>query len=248
MALSQFRKESNIMKKNVMMRAASALLVAVLLTTCTISGTFAKYTTSTTGTDKARVAYWGFDQAAATTIDMFDGTYQNVSAATGEVDGFSNVIAPGTQKSTTFAFGYTNYKTDKITKPEVAYTFKVDPKITGDHDSLDANPNFKWTLQKGTGTVDKYNTVADLLAAVKALSGEADGEKEYAAGELPTAFTSDDEVYTIGWEWVFETADDDTTTDKNEEKEQDATDTAMGNSQTLENVTFEITITATQID
>lgn len=247
MALSQFRKEINIMKKNVMMRAASALLVAVLLTTCAISGTYAKYTTSTTGTDKARVAYWGFDQAAATSIDMFDGEYTNVKAS-GEVDGFSNVIAPGTSKNTTFAFGYTNYKTDKITKPEVAYNFTVNPTITGDYDSLDANPNFKWTLQKGSETVVKYDKVADLLAAVKALSGDATGTKQYAAGELPTAFTSSDETYTIGWEWAFETEDDSNTADKDEKAEQDATDTAMGNSQTLENVTFTITITATQVD
>ncbi len=235
------------MKKNVMMRAASALLVAVLLTTCSISGTFAKYVTSTTGTDKARVAYWGFDQAASTTIDLFDGKYTNVTSA-GEVDGFSNVIAPGTSKTTTFAFGYTNYKTNEIEKPEVAYTFKVDAAIEGDYDSLDANPNFKWTLQKGTGTVDKYNTVTDLLNAVKALSGEADGSKDYAPGQLPEAFTAANEEYKIGWEWAFETEDDAATTDKNEKAEQDKTDTDMGNSQTLENVTFTITISATQID
>lgn len=247
MALSQFRKEINIMKKNVMMRAASALLVAVLLTTCAISGTFAKYTTSTTGSDKARVAYWGFDQDAATTIDLFDGEYNNVKASD-EVDGFSNVIAPGTSKSTTFAFGYTNYKTDKISAPEVAYNFTVTPAITGDYDSLDANPNFKWTLQKGTDTASEYDTVDKLLAAVKALSGDASGKKEYKAGELPSAFTSADETYTIGWEWTFETADNTTTTDKDEMAEQDATDTAMGNADALENVTFTITISATQID
>ncbi len=236
------------MKKNVMMRAASALLVAVLLTTCAISGTFAKYTTSTTGTDKARVAYWGFDQGASTTIDMFDNEYTNVKA-TGEVDGFSNVIAPGTKKSTTFAFGYTNYKTDKITKPEVAYNFTVDADITGDYDSLDANPNFKWTLKApGDTEATKYSTVAALLDAVKVLSGDSTGTKEYKAGELPAAFASADEEYTIGWEWAFETADDTGTANKNEMAEQDATDTAMGNSQTLKNVTFTITITATQVD
>ncbi len=226
------------MKKNVMMRVASALLVAVLLTTCAISGTFAKYTTSTTGTDKARVAYWGFDQAAATTIDLFDGQYDNVKAS-GEVDGFSNVVAPGTSKETTFAFGYTNYKTDKITAPEVAYTFTVDANATGSYADLDANENFKWTLQKGTDAATTYNTVADLLAAIEALSGATDGSnsKVYNPGELPLAFTSADEVYTIGWEWVFSTDTDG-----------DAKDTAMGNSQTLDNVTFDITITATQVD
>ena len=104
------------MKKNNAMRLASVLLVLTLLTTCVISGTFAKYTTSTTGGDKARVAYWGFGQAAAATIDLFDGQYANVTSS-GEVDGFSNVFAPGTEKSTTFAFAYTDYKTNAITAP-----------------------------------------------------------------------------------------------------------------------------------
>ena len=55
------RKKGEIraMRKNKMMRAASGLLVAVLLSTCAISGTFAKYTTSTESTDNARVAVWG---------------------------------------------------------------------------------------------------------------------------------------------------------------------------------------------
>ena len=47
------------MKKNKMMRLASALLVAVLLTTSIISGTFAKYVTSDSVKDEARVAKFG---------------------------------------------------------------------------------------------------------------------------------------------------------------------------------------------
>ena len=221
------------MKKNKIMRFASALLVLAMLTTCVISGTFAKYTTSTNGTDKARVAYWGFDQGATTNIDLFDGEYTNVTAS-GEVDGFSNVVAPGTEKSSTFAFGYTNYKDNEITAPEVAYTFTVNPTITGDHDKLDANPSFKWTLAKDNADATEYNTVADLQAAIKALSGDPTGSKNYNPGQLPAAFTAADEVYTIGWKWAF---------DGN-----DAADTAMGNALSLDNVTFEITITATQID
>ena len=44
------------MKTNKMMRIASVLLVAVLLTTCVISGTFAKYTTTVSATSTANVA------------------------------------------------------------------------------------------------------------------------------------------------------------------------------------------------
>lgn len=47
------------MKKNKMMRIASILMVATLITTCAISGTFAKYITQAEGADQARVAKWG---------------------------------------------------------------------------------------------------------------------------------------------------------------------------------------------
>ena len=47
------------MKKNKFMRLASVMLMLCLITTCAISGTFAKYTTSATATDTARVAKWG---------------------------------------------------------------------------------------------------------------------------------------------------------------------------------------------
>lgn len=47
------------MKKNKMMRIASVLLIAVLLTASVISGTFAKYVTSDNTGDKARVAKFG---------------------------------------------------------------------------------------------------------------------------------------------------------------------------------------------
>ena len=224
------------MRKNKMMRIASVLLVAVLLSTSVISGTFAKYTTSSTGSDSARVAYWGWDAPAAIDIDMFDANYENNAVlSSGEVDGFTNVIAPGTSKTTTFAFGYTNYKTDKINAPEVAYQFTVEPSITGDTTILDDNQSFKWTLQKpGENAATEYQTVEALLNAIKALSGDASGTKTYAAGQLPSAFTAEDETYTVGWVWDFEG--------------QETADTAMGNAQDLANVTFSITITATQVE
>ncbi len=224
------------MKKTKFMRAALLLLVLTLITSCFVGGTFAKYTTSTIGSDSARVAYWGFDQGASTTIDLFDTTYTSDNGDTVKSSSAdNNVIAPGTSKTSTFAFGYANYNTDKITAPEVAYTFTVNPTITGDYDELNANTSFKWTLKKPSDvTAAEYNTVAELIAAIKTLSGDDSGTKTYDPGELPTAFTAADEVYTIGWKWAFEG--------------NDTADTALGNSQTLENVTFSITITATQVD
>ena len=42
-------------------RILFTLLVAVMISTCAISGTFAKYVTEATGTDTARVAKFGVE-------------------------------------------------------------------------------------------------------------------------------------------------------------------------------------------
>lgn len=227
------------MKKNVMMRVASALLVAVLLTTCTISGTFAKYTTEATGADSARVAYWGFQNDAALTFDLFANTYD------GSVTGQDNadVVAPGTSKTTDFSFAFKENAAKSITAPEVKYTITVTPTITTttSYAALDANPNFKWTLKAaGAAAATEYNTVAELEAAIKALSGDATGTKTYEAGNAPTGLNG---TCTIGWTWAFEATGDDAA-----KAAQNETDTAMGNAAALDDISITIAITATQLD
>lgn len=226
------------MKKT--MRIATIILALVLATSCFVGGTFAKYVASNNGNDSARVAYWGWTPGALT-IDMFDGEYDAVNNENDD-----NLVAPGTTKTTTFAFAYTP-KSDTvnaltagaIAAPEVAYQFTITPTITGDYDALDANTNFYWTLKTpGAADATKYQTVAEFLAAIKALSGDASGSKRYEANTLPTNFTDTDEVYTIGWAWDFYTTDDH---DLN-------VDTVMGNAQDLDDVTFNIEISAVQLD
>ncbi|MBE6566698.1 MAG: hypothetical protein E7659_06300 [Ruminococcaceae bacterium] len=95
------------MKKNVMMRVASALLVAVLMTTCAISGTFAKYTTSATATDSARVAKWDVKINGSTannsntfTFNLFETINDTTGGAEGDINpADGTIIAPGTQGS-----------------------------------------------------------------------------------------------------------------------------------------------------
>ena len=104
-----------MMKKNRMMRLASGLLVAVLITTSMISGTYAKYVTTANASDTARVAKWGVEVAATT--DLFDEDYDiddtnktfkfageySVSAASAAIDDRDNLVAPGTKGSMTFS-------------------------------------------------------------------------------------------------------------------------------------------------
>ena len=92
------------MKKNKMMRAASALMVATLLTTSVISGTFAKYVTSGNASDKARVAEWNIDMSADGQ-DMFKTQYDNTVILDG-ADVYENIgelVAPGTSGKTIYS-------------------------------------------------------------------------------------------------------------------------------------------------
>lgn len=167
------------MKTNKIMRIASVLLVAVLLSTCVISGTFAKYVTTADGTDTARVAKWGF-AATDITIDMFDGNYTNVQSGDS-----TNVVAPGTTKTATIAF----MPADQAA-PEVAYDFDI---------SIDAGASDAALLAKLVWSLDgtEVGDFAALQTAVAALSQDA-----VAAGSLPDNFGAD-ETHTITWEWDF---------------------------------------------
>ena len=94
------------MKKNTMMRLAAVLLVVTLLTTCAISGTFAKYVSETSATSSARVAEWDIQlngkniAAKEFTFDLFETI---IDTKTGEEETdvatapTENIIAPGTK-------------------------------------------------------------------------------------------------------------------------------------------------------
>ena len=163
------------MKKNMMMRIASVLLVAVLLSTCAISGTFAKYVSKATASDTARVAYWGFGNDTSTTFALFDH---------GDSDVKADVIAPGTSGSATLKLEYA--ANGSIAAPEVAYTYSVAVEVTGDTTVFDENQNFVWTFNG-----NEYQTIDQFKTAVTKT-------ENVAAGALPTV-----QSYTIGWEWKF---------------------------------------------
>lgn len=133
------------MKKNKSMRAAGGLLIATMLTSSIVSGTYAKYVTSDEAKDTARVAKFGVTVTASGSL--FDTTYKAVSGgntpggknATDSEDGTTltvesfaeagqkadNVVAPGTKndKGLTFAIAGT---------PEVDVAVKIEIDNTSD--------------------------------------------------------------------------------------------------------------------
>ena len=221
------------MRKNKMMRAASGLLVATLLTTSVISGTFAKYTTSASGNDSARVATWGFTESSTIDLnDLFKGTYVNVQTGNAE-----DIIAPGTTSSDSFGFTYAGEQS----KPEVKYQFTVSTEGSEVDSDIKDNPNILWKLDEGT-----WGNWDALMTSIKTLSGDESGSKTYEAGNLPTAFSSSGaNTHKITWKWIF----DENATDKEAATANgDVKDTSMGNAPELDDVKIAITITATQID
>ena len=174
------------MKKNNVMRIASALLVAVLLTTCAISGTFAKYTTTASGDTSARVAKWGFGTATEIEFDLFSDNYNDVVVGT---DG-ALVVAPGTTGTADIVL----VADDEAAATEVAYTFDANVEITGD-DALLAKLVWKLDGEK----VGENGTYAELKEAINDTF-----DKTYTPGQTP------DTTFSITWEWAF---DGDATTD-----------------------------------
>ena len=88
------------MKKNIAMRIAAFLFILTMISTCAFATTFAKYTTSGSASDEARVAKWGVTVSAPSTIDLFKGQYQvkdNPRVTNGlAVEAVQDVVAPGT--------------------------------------------------------------------------------------------------------------------------------------------------------
>ena len=211
------------MRKNKMMRLASALLVAVLLTTCAISGTFAKYVTSANSTDSARVAKWGvvIDANGTLFAKAYDGTV--------ETTGASNVVAPGTA--------------GELAKMTLSGTPEVDVKVTyvGTVELTgwaDSNGDYYCPLEVTVGaTTLKGNDYAsmDLFeAAIKQLidnttiSYEANTNLSTKAGDS----------LAVSWVWDYEGNDD-------------VKDTFLGDQAAADNaatILVNIVTTVTQID
>lgn len=245
------------MEKNRMMRLASCLLVLTLLTTCMISGTYAKYTTKAEGSDMARVAKWGVTVTANgstfakdyvkndTTVSTIAKSVVAAASAGEETD---NLVAPGTSGTMT--------KMKLTGTPEVAVKVSYTGSFDISENWTDKDGNFYCpliiTISKTGGSEVKVQqnetiTTVDLFEqavnnAIKAYS------KEYEANT--DLSEKGDASLTISWEWPFETGTDDDKKTANNVK-----DTYLGNvaagtvtGKTAPTVTLTVTTTVTQID
>lgn len=226
------------MKKNKALRLASVLMMACLLTTCVISGTFAKYVTSKEGSDTAYVAKWGvtitpnaeFASEYATDDVSVVGTIANSVIKT---DG--NVVAPGTEGEM--------MSIDLAGTPEVAVAVTYDAELTLANWMVDGTYYCPIVIKVGdvsfAGT--SYSSAAAFEEAV-----EKEIEDKYKGNYAPgTNLDTDASVKkpAITWSWAFRTGTSDAEKTANDEK-----DTKLGDAATAATITLSITTTLTQID
>lgn len=245
------------MKKNVMMRLASFLLVAVLISTSAISGTYAKYVTADNASDTARVAKFGVVATVDGTlfaknyVDVDNGnTPTDSGKLTVESQTSAQVVAPGTKNAEGMTITLTG-------RPEVdvAVEFKFEAKK---EIKLNANTTFD---NPTTGEVDdNYTVAADYYPVIFTLKDGNDNvlvtgnvaaiqtyltntlNKTYEAGTtLAKIVTNNTGIYTLTWEWAFQNAVENV----------DVLDTYLGNAATNKyfgNTTFPTDGTELEMD
>ena len=162
-------------RSSMMVRLVAVLAVTMMFTMCFVGGTFAKYTSSATGTDNAKVAKWDIEvnNYNITTSDTFTfDLFNTVKDTNGnpETDMRPNdgtIIAPGTRGS--FDIVITN-------NSEVNATYAIDYTVNTSSIPVEFSKN-------GTDWVTNINQL---------------NVTDYAIG-LGT-----EETVTVYWRWRFE--------------------------------------------
>ena len=229
------------MRKNKMMRLASALLVAVLLSTCAISGTFAKYVTTASAADTARVAKWGVAINSVNAADntFFKGEYTTddtkysatITNSVDSADG-ADVIAPGTKGD--WVNVSVSGTPEVAVKVEYAADLELEGWILGDHTTFYCPviiiiDGVEYSAA-GTGC-----TTADAFEAYIEAKIAAHTESFAPNQNLSDASVN---TLTISWKWNFESGDD-------------SADTYYGNlaaAGQAPTISLTVTTTVTQID
>ena len=235
-------------KKNWTLRAAVLMLALVLITSCFVGGTFAKYVTSGSGTDSARVAKFGVTVTANGT--MFAKEYDTddqtvVGTIAKSVISTDKVVAPGTESNGDFVAATV------AGTPEVAVrvSYKLDTATLQLENWKDADGKFYCPLVFKVKTPDGNTVISGMefqtAEAMKAalVNAVASYTKDYAPGTDLSGMAAD--TLAISWEWPFETGAD---TDK---PANNIRDTFLGNEAAAgraATVSLTLATTVTQID
>lgn len=234
------------MKSSKLPKLAALLLVLTLVTTCFVSGTFAKYVTEGEGEDTARVAKWGVE--VEVTGDGFKTEYgkddgdSSVSGSTVISSTGDKVVAPGT--SGTFG-GISITGT-----PEVAVKIDTTADVKLEGWNIAPGGEFYCPLvftigdEKINGLNYSKSTAGGQNSfenAIKTAIQDATS-REYGAG---TDLSAAGEDITYSWTWPFESAEG------TETNQDDELDTLLGDNAakgSAPTISITVTTTVTQID
>lgn len=201
------------MKKNRSMRLATLLLALTLITSCFVGGTFAKYTTSESAKDQARVAKWGIELSVEGGDELFVTEYdEGADRFTVVSQNTEDLVAPGTKNDTGVTFKLTG-------KPEVAT--KVTASLGATEDVFLKNGEDIYYPVEFTLT----HTYGDEAFSIAGAANEADvtvateegkdvitgtlAEIEAVLVELTEAMSQldpnypYDDTFTLTWAWEF---------------------------------------------
>ena len=201
------------MRKNILMRIGSTALVLTMITSYIISGTYAKYITTKTVNDSARVAKFGVTVTASGSL--FSKNYFNVDNGNTAISNATNisvkssdtvkVVAPGTKSSTTgIAFSVKGTsETDVKVLFNATSTKDIFLKADKYTDYTGKSANFTldndyhpvvFTLKNGA-TTEKTGTITEIVTYLNSLT-----QNSVTAGtNLSTTFGD----YTLTWEWAY---------------------------------------------
>ncbi len=209
------------MKKNKSMRAAGGLMIATLLSTSIVSGTYAKYVTSDSAADTARVAKFGVTVTADGTL--FDTTYKAATenspgsnSAEGTVltvqsSNNDKLVAPGTKNEDGLTFIIAG-------TPEVDVQLNIAVEDTLEEVFLKANPSLPdMTTGDATDTFDNaadyYPVKFTLTQSTKAtplVEGGTLAQVKTALTGLTARYDANTDLSTtvgtlkLTWEWDFD--------------------------------------------
>lgn len=232
-------------RKNHTLKLAGILLALVLVTSCFVGGTFAKYVTGGTGSDSARVAKFGVTVTAngSTFAEEYATNDETVGTITKSVVSSERkkVVAPGTKGD---MVSMTLSGSAEVAV-KVTYKATVDLGEKWVADGVYYCPLVITVNNKDINGLD-YENATDFAAAVKA---EIDGyTKNYVAninfdGDQAEKYKNDS--LKVSWRWNFE----ETHFAKGDQT--DVKDTYLGDQAAKDNaatIALQVVTTVTQID
>lgn len=239
-------------RKNHTLKLAGILLALVLVTSCFVGGTFAKYVTKGTGSDSARVAKFGVKVTAegstfANAYATNDNTVTGITKSVISSNDNEKVVAPGTSGQMAAI---------KITgTPEVAVNVRYNLNEMTLNNWTDKDGNFYCPL---TISITRYSAEdgkkktinipgLDYDSPEKFIGAIRNEIKNYSVNYEPGTVLDEKngtDVLGISWAWAFEDKADGA-------KQTDVKDTYLGDQAAKDNaatIALEVVTTVTQID